>query len=55
MSVYNILVDDQIIVENVHQCDLNHKIEMIRAYCSLDKDLWNAQITYTLNNTETIA
>lgn len=55
MNVYNILVDDNIVAENVNQCDLNHKIEIIRAYCSLEKDLWHSRITYVLNNTETIA
>lgn len=55
MNVYNILVDNYIVAKNVQQCDLNHKIEMIRAYCNLEKDLWNCQITYVLNNTETIA
>jgi len=55
MNVYNILVDDNIVARDVQQCDLNHKMEIIRAYCNLEKDLWNVRITYTLNNTETIA
>jgi hypothetical protein len=55
MNVYNILVDNHVVAENVQQCDLNHKIEIIRAYCDLEKDLWNSRITYVLNNTETIA
>lgn len=53
--MYSILVDNQIVAKDVQKCDLNHKIEMIRAYCNLDRDLWNSQITYVLNNTETIA
>lgn len=55
MNVYKILVDNHVVAENVQQCDLNHKMEIIRAYCDLEKDLWNARITYALNNTETIA
>jgi hypothetical protein len=55
MNVYKILVDDHVIAENVKQCDLDHKIEIIRSYCSLDRDLWESRITYVLNNTETIA
>jgi hypothetical protein len=55
MNVYNIFVDGKIIAKNVQQCDLNHKIEIIRAYCNLDEDLWNSHITYDLNKPETIA
>jgi hypothetical protein len=55
MNVYNILVNDHVIAENVRQCDLNHKIEMIRAYCGLERDLWDSRITCVLNNKETIA
>lgn len=56
--MYNIFVDNQLIAENVLKCDLKHKIEIIQAYCQLEKDLRNCKITYDsidLNNTETIA
>jgi hypothetical protein len=56
--VYNIFVDGQLIAENVLKCDLKHKIEIIEAYCQLEKDLRNSKVTYdlmNLNSTETIA
>jgi hypothetical protein len=56
--VYNIFVDGKLIAENVLKCDLNHKIEIIQAYCQLERDLRNCKITYDfadLNTSETIA
>ena len=53
--MYNIFVNDHLIAENVLKCDLNHKIEIIQYHCKLEKDLQNAVISVTLNNSETIA
>lgn len=55
MNVYDIFVDDKKVAENVQKCDLQHKIDIIRGYCELEKDLRYSRITYALNNTETIA
>lgn len=55
MNVYNILVDNHIVAENVLKCDLQHKIDIIRGYCELERDLRYSRITYVLNNPETIA
>lgn len=55
MNVYNILVDGKVVAENVEKCDLKHKIEIIEAYCQLEKDLRKSKVTYTLNKPETIA
>jgi len=54
--VYNIFVDGEIIAENVLKCDLNHKIEIIRAYCNLLPEHRFSRVTFEpINNTETIA
>ena len=56
--MYNIFVDGKLIAENVLKCDLKHKIEIIHAYCQLERDLRSCKITYDLadlNTTETIA
>ena len=53
--MYNILVDDHVIAENVQECDLKHKIAIIRAYCNLEKDLRFSTVSYVLNTPETIA
>lgn len=55
MNVYNILVDGKVIAENVMKCDLQHKIDIIEAYCEIEKDLRNCKVTYVLNKPETIA
>jgi len=55
-TVYNIFVDHEVIAENVLKCDLQHKIEMIRAYCNLLPEHRFSKVTYKpINNTETIA
>lgn len=54
--MYNIFVDHEVIAENVLKCDLQHKIEMIRAYCNLLPEHRFSKVTYKpINNTETIA
>jgi len=56
MNLYNILVDGHIVAENVTKCDLQHKIEMVRAACNLEYDLRFSKVTHELiNNPETIA
>lgn len=53
--MYSIFVDGKIIAENVLKCDLDHKIEMIRAACNLFEENRYSLVTYTLNTPETIA
>lgn len=55
MNVYNILVDGHVVAENVQQCDLQHKLDIIKEYCTLEKDLRFSKVTYSLNKPETIA
>ena len=55
MNVYDIFVNGKKIAENVQHCDLQHKIDIIRGYCELERDLRYAKITYSLNKPETIA
>ena len=56
MNLYNILVDGHVVAENVTKCDLQHKIEMVRAACNLEYDLRFSKVTHELiNNPETIA
>jgi len=56
MNLYNILVDGEVITEEVRECDLQHKVEMIRAYCNLLPEHRFSKVTYELiNNPETIA
>jgi len=56
MNLYKILVDGHVVAENVTKCDLQHKIEMVRAACNLEYDLRFSKVTHELiNNPETIA
>ena len=56
MSLYNIYVDGELLVEEVPSCDLKHKMSIIRSYCKLDREYRNSTITYeVINNPETIA
>jgi hypothetical protein len=56
MNVYDIFVDGKVVAENVNECDLKHKIEIIRAYCNLLPENRFSRVTYEpINNPETIA
>jgi len=54
--VYNIFVDGEVIATNVLKCDLNHKVEIIQAYCNLLPEHRFSKITTEpINKPETIA
>ena len=54
--MYNIFVDGEVIATNVLKCDLNHKVEIIQAYCNLLPEHRFSKITTEpINKPETIA
>ena len=56
MNLYKILVDNEELVTDVKECDLQHKVELIREYCKILPENRRSRVTYeVINNTETIA
>lgn len=57
MSMYNIIVNDEVISENVLKSDVSHKLKIIKEYYKYNvtsQDLENPIIKVVLNNSETI-
>lgn len=55
--MYNIIVNDEVISENVLKSDVQHKLKIIKEYYKYNvtsQDLENPIIKVVLNNSETI-
>ena len=52
---YRILVDGEEIATDVQKGDLQHKVEIVRAYCNLLPEHRFSKVTYEEINKDTIA